>query len=125
MAYDPKNMTTQQFLQYHKNRMLKNPTKAELIFKQCLDRHGINYVAQKMKFKKGIKRIFDFWICFHKIIIEIDGGYHNPALDANRDLQIKELFPKYKIIRFTNQEVLDDVESCFQKVYSEFNPKYL
>lgn len=125
MIYDPQNMTTQQFLHYHKKRMTNKPTKAEQVFKECLDRHQVNYVFQKMKFKKGIKRIFDFWIRFHKIIVEIDGGYHNQAFDVNRDKQILQLFPKYKIIRFSNDEVFNDVESCYQKLTSLYNPKYL
>ena len=120
MIYDPQNMTTQQFLHYHKKRMTNKPTKAEQVFKECLDRHQVNYVFQKMKFKKGIKRIFDFWIRFHKIIVEIDGGYHNSDDQKIKDKWRQERLIKHgkirNMLRFTNEDVLQRPDYFISKV---------
>ena len=67
--------------------------------------------------------IADF-VCLSKnLIIEIDGGYHNdPAQqkeDSIRTFRLQEL--GFKEIRFTNEEVLSDIDNVLTKIEHELN----
>jgi cyclase len=65
--------------------------------------------------------IADFYCHTAKLIIEVDGGYHSiPAqyeYDCNRDFELEEL--GLKVIRFTNEQVLFDIENTIQKIKLE------
>lgn len=53
-----------------------NPTKVEMQAKQWLQRQGLKFVFQKV-FMVGTKGyIADFFFPSRKVILEIDGGYH-------------------------------------------------
>jgi len=54
------------------------------------------------------KFIVDFYCHKLKLIIEVDGKYHESEGQKNSDLERSELltFQGIKIIRFTNEEVL-------------------
>ncbi len=60
----------------------------------------------------------DFYCHKLKLIIEIDGGYHDSKeqklLDAERS-EILE-FQELEIIRFTNIEVLENIEFVIKKI---------
>ena len=67
--------------------------------------------------------IADF-ICLPKrLIIEVDGGYHNKAdqqlNDANRTIRLEGI--GYKVIRFTNEQVLSDVQSVLKTIKEQLN----
>jgi len=68
------------------------------------------------------KYIVDFVCLEKKLIIEVDGGYHNTSdqneLDEERtfELEQKHLF---KVIRFTNEEVKNDVKAVLSKINIE------
>ncbi len=56
--------------------------------------------------------IVDFYCHKLGLIIEIDGEYHNEALQINKDLERSELlkFQGLHIVRFTNDEVNNSIE---------------
>ena len=60
---------------------------------------------------QGRKRFYiaDFYCSKAKLVIEVDGGYHLRIKDedANRDEVVKSL--GLKTIRFTNEQVLNDL----------------
>ena len=62
--------------------------------------------------------IVDFYCHKLKLIIEIDGGYHDSKeqnlLDAERSEILK--FQELEIIRFTNDEVLGNIEFVMKKI---------
>jgi very-short-patch-repair endonuclease len=62
--------------------------------------------------------IVDFYCHKLKLVIEIDGGYHNSKdqkiLDAERSEILK--FQKLEVIRFTNEEVLGNIEFVMRKI---------
>ncbi len=62
--------------------------------------------------------IVDFYCHKLKLIIEIDGGYHDSKeqklLDAERSEILK--FQELEIIRFTNDEVLGHIEFVMRKI---------
>jgi cyclase len=71
--------------------------------------------------------IADFYCHKAKLIIEVDGEYHNiPSqheYDSNRDFELEEL--GLKIIRFSNEQVLFDIENTIQKIKIETENRIL
>jgi very-short-patch-repair endonuclease len=105
--------------------MRNNPTKAEAVFKMWLDKwiksdfydvpEVSTYTWQKVFNEKGAKRIADFYFPKAKLIVEIDGGYHdNPEQKIADEKREKELKKKFgvRFIRFTNKDVIDWPEDC-------------
>lgn len=67
------------------------------------------------------KFIVDF-LCFEKkLIIEVDGGYHDKPEQKEADVLRTEILNEfgYKIIRFKNEEVLGDIELVKEKIKLE------
>ena len=65
--------------------------------------------------------IVDFACLSKKLIIEVDGGYHdNPMQKEADDLRTQMLNDfGYKVIRFTNEEVIGAIDSVLKKITSE------
>ncbi len=53
--------------------------------------------------------IVDFVCQDLKLIIEIDGGYHDDIFDADRNRQQYLEAEGYRVVRFANEDVLEDV----------------
>jgi very-short-patch-repair endonuclease len=60
--------------------------------------------------------IADFYCAKYKLVIEVDGPIHllKKEYDDNRDLVMKEW--GFDILRFTNDEVFDDLDTVIQKL---------
>jgi len=92
-----------------------NPTEAEnKIWKELLrkDQTGYRFLRQK-----PINRfILDFYCSKLDLAIEIDGNSHNhkKGYDNARDKFLQQI--GIKTIRFTNDEILNDLESVKQKL---------
>ena len=60
----------------------------------------------------------DFVCISHKLIVEIDGGYHfegeQPEKDAERTKYLNE--SGYIVLRFTNEEVLSDIDNVLEEI---------
>jgi very-short-patch-repair endonuclease len=69
------------------------------------------------------KFIVDFYCHELKLIIEIDGKYHESEEQKNRDLNRTELlkFQGLSEIRFTNEEVMNDIGSVLKKLEEQIN----
>jgi phosphoribosylanthranilate isomerase len=107
-----------------KNRL--NPTEAEeYLWKQlsAVKLKGVRFKRQH----PIIYFIADFYCHRAKLVIEVDGGYHKiPSqyeYDCNRDKELEEL--GLKVIRFTNEEVLSDIENVIKRVEEEIPPNPL
>lgn len=97
----------------------KNPTDAERILWEQLKggRLGQHFRRQHI--------VADFipdFVCLSKqLIIEIDGGYHfegeQPLLDADRTKVLLE--QGFKVLRFTNEEVIGNIESVIRTITKE------
>lgn len=66
------------------------------------------------------KYIVDF-VCLEKrLVIEVDGAYHSEIgqieYDKDRTTRLNEL--GFEVIRFTNEEVITDIEECINKIKS-------
>ena len=100
-------------------RLRANPTEAESVLWLYLSN---NQIGLRFKRQHPIKYfIADFYCHKAKLVIEIDGGYHQLPeqyeYDKNRDCELKEF--GLKIIRFTNEQVLFDIENTIKNIQKE------
>jgi very-short-patch-repair endonuclease len=89
-------------------------TDAELKFMHIAKLKGLHLKFQykiNIMCKNGrrIKRFYfaDFCDCLHKVVFEVDGGYHNEYKQYKKDLQrTKDLCKEgYRVFRITNGEI--------------------
>lgn len=86
-----------------------------------------NHQFHGLKFKRQQpigNYIVDFICKEAKIIIEIDGGQHNEDSNIEND-KIRTDYLKskgYKVLRFWNNEIYDNIEGVLKKIESEINP---
>ena len=69
--------------------------------------------------------IVDFLCKVRKIIIEIDGGQHNKNQNISYDIERTKYFELkgYKVIRFWNNEIDNNIEGVYLKLKEVFNIK--
>ena len=99
-----------------------NMTEAESILWRRIRRGWI----KKMQFyrQKPIGRyIVDFYCPKAKLIIEIDGGQHYEVINIKADRIKTEYLEKsgFKVLRFTNIDVLKNLENVLNKIWEEIN----
>jgi leucyl-tRNA synthetase len=101
-----------------KNR--KEKTAAENILWQELRNSNLGFKIRRQHYIGDF--IVDFVCLDKKLIIEVDGEYHNEIEQKEKDeertllLEQKHLF---KVIRFTNQEVENDLTNVLSKIKTE------
>lgn len=92
-------------------KKLNKISKAEKVFAEMLkDLHVFAHRNWAFQVKGGKYRFVDFMLRKRKIIFEIDGPEHNEEKDRAREEEIRQVFKNFRIIRFTNDEVLNDQE---------------
>lgn len=99
--------------------MRKNYTEAEDLLWQQLRN---NQLGVKFRRQHPIDAYITDFISLHdRLIVEVDGGYHEneeqKQYDENRTNVLKEI--GFKIIRFSNEEVIDNINSVLQKIKQE------
>jgi len=69
--------------------------------------------------------VLDFICCSKKIVIEIDGGQHNEDTNSEYDKTRTELLNSlgYKVVRFWNNEIDNNIEGVYQKLKEVFEIK--
>ena len=67
--------------------------------------------------------IADFLCLTEKLVIEVDGGYHNEPLQQQEDQWRTEYLEGkgYRVIRFTNEEVDTNVKGVISKIKEELS----
>jgi len=107
--------------------MRRNPTRAEHRLHKHL-RWMRNHVGKKgkqlmMYTRQKLKReyILDFYFTRCRLAVEVDGGYHNTKKQKEYDLRRDERLAAIgiKTMRFTNEEVMDDLVVVAEKIYEE------
>ena len=95
----------------------KNMTPAELKLWQHLKDNNILDLRFRRQHPIDIF-IADFYCHKIKLIIELDGEIHNNSsnqeYDKNRTAELERL--NIKVIRFTNEEVMKDVENVVERI---------
>jgi len=86
--------------------------------------HGkAKIVEQKVFYTEKSFVLLDFWLNRYRIGIEVDGGYHDPQKDSERDCFLAER--RYRlgkkdniqILRFANEEVMTSVNDCISQIF--------
>jgi very-short-patch-repair endonuclease len=94
-------------------RLRRDMTEAERkLWEEVRDRRMLGW---KFRRQDEIKPYFVDFICIEaKLVIEVDGGQHNPEVDAARTafLESKGL----RVIRFWNNEVLENLDGVLVKI---------
>jgi isoleucyl-tRNA synthetase len=96
----------------------KNPTQAEDVLWQNL--RGKKLEGYKFRRQHQIADFIVDFICLEKrLIIEADGGYHNsPEMQEYDKARSRYLgYYGYKVIRFTNEEIIANTEGVLEKIY--------
>lgn len=99
-------------------KILRNkPSKPEFIMWQYLRKKQLN--GYKFRRQVGIGRyVVDFYCPQLKLVIEIDGESHYvddaPAQDRVRQEEIEAL--GIRVLRFTNTEVMNNIDGVIQKI---------
>ena len=67
--------------------------------------------------------IVDFVSRHDGLVIEVDGGYHSEPRQQEGDKLREEVLEQmgYHVIRFTNEEVLCDIENVLNQIENHFN----
>lgn len=92
---------------YFRRDLKKNATPQELSVKTFLESEGIRFEFQR-GFLKPFHRIVDFYIGKpHRLIIEVDGGYHTSPEIIRSDMRKDETARgrKMQTLRITNEQV--------------------
>lgn len=102
-----------------KNR--KNPTEAESCLWHHLSKDELGVRFRRQHIIDNF--IVDFACLKKKLIIEIDGGYHFEEEQQSSDEARTAILGKmgFKVIRFTNEEVLFDIENTISKIKEIIN----
>lgn len=95
-------------------RMIENPTRAESLLYDALKRNNIPVRPQVIMY--GF--ILDFYMRKSRIAIEVDGGYHNEKSQKIYDEGRTNILNHrgIRVIRFTNEEIINDIDSVIRKI---------
>ena len=84
-------------------------TKPELLFKNYLNENNIEYIQQyEVIDRNGGKWLYDFYLPFKKLLVEIDGEYwHTKDAQYNRDLIKNKLANEsgHSLLRISNNNL--------------------
>ncbi|MHB9141977.1 MAG: endonuclease domain-containing protein [Paludibacter sp.] len=98
-------------------KLRDNQTEAEIFMWNYLSKIQIKGVRFKRQ-HPILYFISDFYCHKVKLVIEIDGGYHNIPeqyqYDKDRDSELEEL--GLKVIRFTNEQVIFEIEKTLKEI---------
>lgn len=106
-------------LKEERKELRDHMTKAEeLLWKELKSRKlGVKFRRQHMI----LGFITDFVALSCQLIIEVDGGIHNSQkeYDENRTFLLNER--GFRMIRFTNEEVINDMDGVIRRIKEQIN----
>ena len=96
----------------------KNMTEAESVLWNSIRNKGLGVKFLRQHIIGDY--IVDFVCQETGLIIEVDGGYHSePCQKEDDETRTRYLESKgFKVIRFTNEEILFNIESVINRVYN-------
>ena len=109
------------YLKEFRKELRNNPTKAESKLWQFLKKSQLE--NRKFRRQHSIDNyIVDFYCPTEKLVIEVDGGIHNNFINNEYDFKRTEALEKFgcKVIRFTNDEVFENIELVLEAIKQEF-----
>jgi very-short-patch-repair endonuclease len=106
----------------YRRKLRNNSTDAERKIWSILRNKQINGLRFLRQYSVG-KYILDFYCPELKLSIEIDGGQHNEKekidYDINRTIYLKR--SNIKVLRFWNNDVLNNIEGVWEKLIDEIS----
>jgi very-short-patch-repair endonuclease len=107
-----------------RDKLIKHQTEAETKLKALLKCYNIKYEFQKIFYYSKEKGqsfyIVDFYLPTNKMIIEVDGGYHNHSeqkkLDRARSKIIKNSYDIKDVIRISNSSILNQTKELEEQL---------
>ena len=66
----------------------------------------------------------DFACVSHHLVVELDGGYHESIQDKDLHRQQCIVSQGWMVIRFSNEEVLQDIDSVLRAIASRVDETY-
>lgn len=117
--YITANPYTYAYLKEIRDKNKANPTKAELNLWKLLRNKSTGHKIRRQHIIGNF--IVDFVCLEKKLIIEVDGEIHqfNRLKDKHRTEELESL--SYKVIRFTNDEVLENPGNVIVKIKYHLN----
>ena len=108
-----------------KKERIKNPTEAEKVLWKSLKTKQLD--GYKFRREHIIDEyIVDFVCLAKKLVIEVDGGYHDSIeiqeADKFRTENLEEL--GFRVIRFTNEEVIGNIDGVLEKIKYELRMSF-
>ncbi len=102
----------------------KNLTEAEQLLWEQLESNKFH----NLKFRRQhpiLNYVVDFYCHKLKLVIEIDGGYHETKEQIEKDRQRTEnlIFNELTVIRYTNRQVKDNIRAVLTGI-EEFIAEY-
>lgn len=93
----------------------QNETKAESLLWELL--RGKQLCGLKFRRQHPVDPFFADLACVsEQLIVEIDGGYHEKTVDKDLNRQRFLETKDWKVLRFSNEDVLDNVESVTRAI---------
>ncbi|RCW30065.1 isoleucine--tRNA ligase [Marinilabilia salmonicolor] len=123
-AYETGRPSTYNGLAGKMKEMRKEPTEAENVLWQQLR----NKQVDECKFRRqhAIDQFIVDFVCLSKmVIVEVDGGYHEKADVKKADEQRTKILENlgYKVIRFSNEEVIGNTGSVIERIKNVLNTR--
>ncbi|MFA7446376.1 MAG: class I tRNA ligase family protein, partial [Flavobacteriaceae bacterium] len=116
-GYQTADKFNYELLKENSHRNKNNPTETEKIMWELLK--GKQLEGYKFRRQHIIDNyIVDFVCLSRRLVVEIDGGYHNDPQVKEND-KIREDFLKkigYEVLRFSNDEVLQNIDDVLDKI---------
>ncbi|HVZ12647.1 MAG TPA: endonuclease domain-containing protein [Patescibacteria group bacterium] len=108
---------------YHARKLRLNTTDVEKILWYNLRSRRLSGYKFRRQHLIG-KYIVDFVCLEEKLIIELDGGQHNKDSTKQKDdARTKWLITEgYCVLRFWNNEILQNLDGVLYKILNEFTP---
>jgi leucyl-tRNA synthetase len=102
--------------------MRKEPTFAEALLWDAVRNKKLD---SKFRRQHLIGNYIADFVCLEsRLVVEVDGEYHNTPeqieLDEARTFELEQKH-RFKVIRFTNDEVKNDIEAVLSKIKTELN----
>ena len=116
---------TKESLEFSKE-LRKNMTDAESILWYYLRNKQLN--GYKFRRQEAVGKYVADFVCYEtKIIIELDGGQHNEPDEIERDTTRQKFLESngFKILRFGNNEIFENLEGVLSKILEASMPSPL
>ncbi|MET2984114.1 DUF559 domain-containing protein [Aureibaculum conchae] len=114
--YQTARPSTYKLLKELQKEKKKQTTEAEQILWECLKTKQLGFKFRRQHIIDMF--IVDFISISKRLIIEVDGGYYNKTEQKEADEMRSQILNElgYKVIRFTNEEVIGNIDDVIKKI---------